>query len=269
MQQAQRPIHSLLHDDMRGAHTALDLVELAAVGHGPIPPEHPARPQGHYGPHLRADRKRAMQVSRLRRLDGKAPVVLRPPHRQELIRLRQGGDAGQAHLLHQPILQGVKESFDASLCLGRMRGDQLDAQVPERPSKLTRRGDAGSLLFHRRFRGGAIGRMLIRMDGKRNPVLFDVPLETVEGRHRPFILIEPGIHPAAHIIDVGHQDTARAAAFEPIMMGAIQLHQFAAVRAAGPPGAMRSRVPPEMLNPLRAQPAPQRLITECVSAPML
>ena len=65
MEQTEGAIHPLFYDDMRGAYTVLDLVELAAVGHGPIPPKHPARPQGQDGPHIRADRKRAMPAMRI------------------------------------------------------------------------------------------------------------------------------------------------------------------------------------------------------------
>ncbi len=228
MEQAEGAIHPLFYEDVGRPHVVLDVVALATVGHGPIPPENPAGPQGQPGPHLRAGWQGPMQIGRVRRRDG------------------------QAHLLDQPILQGVKEPFDAALGLRRVRENQLDAQIPQRPSKLTRRGDAGSLLLNRRFRRGAIGRMLIGIHGQGNPILLHVPLETVEGWHCPFILIEAGIHQAARIIDVGHQHTARAAPLEPIMMGAIQLHQFAAVRAASPPRAMGPRAPPEMTPPAPA-----------------
>ena len=46
------------------------------------------------------------------------------------------------------------------------------------------------------------------------------------------------------------------------MMGAIQLHQFATVCAAGPPRAVGAGAPPEMIDTLGPQPASQRLIAE-------
>ena len=38
MEQAECALHPLFHEDVSRPHTVLDLVELAAVGHGPIPP---------------------------------------------------------------------------------------------------------------------------------------------------------------------------------------------------------------------------------------
>ncbi len=43
------------------------------------------------------------------------------------------------------------------------------------------------------------------------------------------------------------------------MVRAIQLHQFAHMRLAGPPRPMRALAPPEVRHPLRQEPAPQRL----------
>ena len=57
MEDTQRPIHSLFHHDIRRLQAVLDLVELAAVGHGPISPEHPPGLQGKHRPHVRAGRQ--------------------------------------------------------------------------------------------------------------------------------------------------------------------------------------------------------------------
>lgn len=141
MEDAQRPIHTLFDQDMRRLQTVLDLIELAAVGHGPISPEHPPGLQGEHRPHVRAGRQGAMQIGHVRRVNGKSAIVPRQPGRQEPIRLRQGRNTREAHLLNQPILQRVKQPFDAALGLRRVGGNQLHAQLSHRPPKLTRGGE--------------------------------------------------------------------------------------------------------------------------------
>lgn len=88
MEDAQRPIHPLFHDDMRSAHPALNLVELATVGHGPISPEHSARLHREHGPHIRLRRQRPMQIGGVRRGHREPSVVPRQPGRQDEIRRR-------------------------------------------------------------------------------------------------------------------------------------------------------------------------------------
>ena len=82
-------------------------------------------------------------------------------------------------------LAGVNEPLDAALGLGRVGRDQLDAPIPERPSKLAHRRHAGSLFCHRRFPGGAIGHMRVGVHGQGNPIPLHVPLEPVEGGPGP------------------------------------------------------------------------------------
>jgi hypothetical protein len=41
MEQPQSAIHPLFYEDVGRPHAILNLVELAAVGHGPIPPKYP------------------------------------------------------------------------------------------------------------------------------------------------------------------------------------------------------------------------------------
>ena len=60
---------------------------------------------------------RSAQIGCVHRGNGKAPVELDQPRRQESIGVRQGRDAGHSHLLDQPILQPVKHAFDAPLGL--------------------------------------------------------------------------------------------------------------------------------------------------------
>lgn len=81
MQDAERPIHPFVDQDMRRPQAVLDLVELAAGRHGPIPPEHPPRLQGQHRPYVGVGRQGAMQIGRVRWGNGKPPIVLRQPGR--------------------------------------------------------------------------------------------------------------------------------------------------------------------------------------------
>ncbi|MBX3332457.1 MAG: hypothetical protein KF722_18825 [Nitrospira sp.] len=54
-------------------------------------------------------------------------------------------------------------------------------------------------------------------------------METVHCRDCSFMVIEPRKDPTAGIVDVRHQDTARTAPLEPVMMRPIELDQLAAV----------------------------------------
>ena len=131
-----------------------------------------------------------------------------------------------------------------------MGRDQLDPQLAQRPPKLTRGLHPGELLVHGGRGRRLIGRMLVRVDGQRNPILLHVALEAVHRRDRPFILVEPGKHPAARIVDVGHQHAAGPAPLEPVMVRAIQLDQFPHMGFPLPPRPMRALPPREMLDAL-------------------
>src|SRR5574339_937259 len=101
--------------------------------------------------------------------------------------------------------------------------------------------------------------MFVRVDRHGQAVLLHITLETVERGPGPFILIKPGKDPTAGIVDVGHQDTLRAAPLEPIMMGAIELHKFPHVSPPRPPGAVRPFASPKMRHASLPQPEPERL----------
>ena len=137
--------------------------------------------------------------------------------------------------------------------------DQLDPQLRQAPLKLTVRLPPGQLLVHRRLGRRFVGRMLVRVDGQGEAIPPHIASEALQGGHRAFILVEPGPHPTGGIVDIGQQDAAGAAPLEPVMVRAVQLHQFAHVGLARPPRPMRALAPPEVLHPLRQEPAPQRL----------
>ena len=59
-----------------------------------------------------------------------------------------------------------------------------------------------------------VGRMPVSIDREWNPLPRYVALEAVYRGDGPLILVEPGQHPAARIIDVGHQHTPGPAPLE-------------------------------------------------------
>ncbi len=81
---------------------------------------------------------------------------------QEGIGCLQGGDSGQAQFLGQPALPGFPEAFHASPGLGGVGGDELDADLGQRPFNL---GWAGGLLGLMRASAGASGHEVARPIG--------------------------------------------------------------------------------------------------------
>ena len=149
-----------------------------------------------------------MQIGGLGWLNGEALIVDRPIALQELICRLQRGNVREPHLLDHPILKGLKEPLHSPLGLRRVGRDQLDSQLTQCASKLTRGRHPGQLLLHGGRSQRLIGRMLVRIDGQRNSIALHIPHEAVHRRDRPFVLIESGIHSTGRIIDVGHQHTA-------------------------------------------------------------
>jgi hypothetical protein len=79
-----------------------------------------------------------MQIGGLGWLDRDAPIVDRQPLLDKPIRGLNRGDASQTQLFHSAILHRLKQSLYSPLGLGRVGRDQLDPQLAQRPSTLTR-----------------------------------------------------------------------------------------------------------------------------------
>jgi hypothetical protein len=99
-------------------------------------------------------------------------------------------------------------------------------------------------------------------------MLLHIALEANQRGHGTFILVEPGIHSAARIIDVGHQHTLRPTPLEPVMVRAVQLHHLAHVNFPCPPRSVWTLPSSEMRDPICPQPPPQGLSTEYDSMPL-
>src|SRR3954454_12221801 len=61
----------------------------------------------------------------------KAPIVVRHERRQDLVACFDRRDAGQPHLLHEPVLQGAVGALDPAFGLGCVGEEYVDVQLIE------------------------------------------------------------------------------------------------------------------------------------------
>jgi len=263
-----RPTHPLFDHDVGRSDIGSHRIELPVVRHRPVAAQAPCGLNAQAPVQLAARRTGPMQISGLRRRNGEALIVDRQIARQELIRRVQRGDAREPHLLDHPILKGLKEPLHPPLGLGGVGREQLDSQLAQRPPTLTRGLDPGQLLVHGEWGRRVIGRMFVRVDGQRNPIPSHVAREAVQRGDRPFLRVEPGKHSAARIVDVRHQHATRPAPLEPVMVRAIELHQFAHLRLPLPPRPVWALPPHEMTDPALPPPPPQGLVAEREPMPL-
>ena len=85
---------------------------------------------------LLAVQHRAMGVGRVLGWDGEVGVVVGDEARQEGIGRLDVGDAGQAQILNQAVLEGLIGPFDPPLGLGRVGVDGLDVEGLEGAGEL-------------------------------------------------------------------------------------------------------------------------------------
>ena len=245
-----RPVHVLFHQHVGGPEGVVDLLEPPLMREGDVLAQAPGRLDAEeHAVQRPACQPRPMQIGGLGRLDREAPIVERQPLLHEPIRCLERGDSRQAQLFHQAILNRLEQPLHPPLGLRRVGRDQLDPQLTQRPPKLTRGLYPRQLVFHGGLGRRLIGRMLVRVDGQRNPLLRHRALEAVQRRDGAFVRIESGQDPAARIVDVGHQHPVGAPALQPVMVRAIQLDEFPHVGFPLPPRPMRAPPPREMLAP--------------------
>jgi len=110
------------------------------------------------------------------RLDGAASIEPRQElGPEDLVGLVDRAGPGQRQFLDQPILGGGVEPFDASLGLGAVGEDQLDAQFVEGPAKLRldRLGIVAAVLAPE-------DAVAVGVEGDRPAVLSQISAEQVE-----------------------------------------------------------------------------------------
>ncbi len=183
-----RPIHALFHQHMGGPDRLVNLIESPLVRDGEVLAQASWSSSGTGCGPAPCARDGAMQISGLCWRHRNAPVVDRQIALQEPIRLLQGRDPRQPQLLDPPILKGPKEPLHPPLGLRGVGRDQLDSQLAQRSPTLTRGLHLRRVARPSGRRGGRLlGRRLVRIDGRRNPLPRHVALEAVHRRDRPFI----------------------------------------------------------------------------------
>jgi len=159
---------------------------------------------------------------------GKATVVTGQETSQDEIRVGKRSGAGEPQLTGQPVLEGAPEPLDAAFGLGRSSQEELDAELLEQPSKLSRPLSAGELLVKARF---SVGRaeedpMAIGIDGERNAFSLDRLAHQLEIPLGVFLLAKQGPgHLTRRVVDPAHQAEPGTAALEPVVATGINLQQ--------------------------------------------
>src|SRR6185437_9118239 len=157
--------------------------------------------------------------------------------RVEIARLGQAEFAGEAVLEHAP------EAFDAAFGLGSLGGDEGDAELRESAAELSGLAPAGELFVERpAIVVAGEDAAAIAVKGDRDAVASQEALEQVKialGGFRGEEL--RGEDFAGSIVLHAQGGEQRAAAFEPVVRRAVQLHEFTFAGRAQAALAMRGR----------------------------
>ena len=176
--------------------------------------------------------------------------------RQEHVAGRNGIDAAQPHLLHQPILQRAMGPFHAAFGLRGVGTNDVDIQRVQRPAKLGHAiAGGGILLVDPEYA------MLVGVERHRLAIALQISAgrgKIIEGA---LALDKLQMHqPAGGIVDVDEQGALWSAALEPPVLRAINLDQLAQAIAPIPRLMHRLQPCPAILPQARRHhPLPQRL----------
>ena len=158
-----------------------------------------------------------------------AAVVVGEEQAQHGIGGVQIASLSEAQLAAQTILEHAPETFDAAFGLGTASGDEGDAELLQRASELGGLTFSGELFFHRpevvvAYEDAAV----IAIEGEWDTAVTQQLAEQGEIAGGGFGGKElSGEDFTGSIVLQAERSEARAAAFEPIVGRAIQLHQFA------------------------------------------
>src|SRR3990172_5393630 len=157
-----------------------------------------------------------------------AAVVAGQELPQDPVGLLQGAGPGPgpAQRLEQPVLQGSEEAFDAPLGLRGVSRDELDAQLIGQAPELASSAFPGQFLLQGGLFGALEDGVAIGIEGQGEAVaLHDLPQQQeVSGG----ILLGPEEgegYLSGGVVDGCDQDQSRSAAFEPIVIAAVQLEE--------------------------------------------
>ena len=183
MQDPHGPIHPFFDDDVRGPQAVVDLVELPAVGDGPIPPEHASGLHGEDPAHICVGRKGPMQIGRLRGCTAKRRLYCASQAGKNRLASASVAMPAKRISLISRSCRVLKSRSMRPLACGEWAGINSTPEVPQRPPKLTRGRHSRPVAPPRSAGRRVIGRMLVRIERERNAIALDVALEAVEGGH--------------------------------------------------------------------------------------
>ena len=166
-----------------------------------------------------------VQISRLARCHGEAPVVLLQVRAQPFVGLLDACDALQPQCFAQAVLQRLEQPLHPALGLWRVGADGLDVKLQQRALELRRLG-----VFGVGFGEDAVA---VAVQGQRRAVaLYDL-VQHGEVRLGGFLWRElRAKHLACSVVDEGDQAALVSTALEPVVVAAVDLHQLAHAGAA-------------------------------------
>ena len=162
------------------------------------------------------------------RAAGEAAVVVGHEDSQHGVGGVEIARLSQAEFAAQTILQYAPEAFDAAFGLGTAGGNEGNAELIERATELSGLAFSGELFFHRpEVVVADEDAAVITIKGERRAVAAQQLAEQGEIAGSGFGGEELGGEdfPGGIVLQT-ESGEARAAAFEPVMRGAIELHQF-------------------------------------------
>lgn len=176
-----------------------------------------------------------MKIGLIPRLSSEAPVVFREIVPEEPVGLLPALDPLKTHLFDEAVLEGPKESLNASFCLGGIGMDHIHSQFLQGPFKLGPGAFALELFLQGRLPSGFVGRKLIDVDTLREAVAQGVAVEALHSRESAFVIIETGEGLIVGIIDVTHEHQLRPPSLQPVMVRAIDLDHLSRALLTLPP----------------------------------
>ena len=165
----------------------------------------------------------------LTRRAGEAAIVIGDEAGQHGVSRIEIASMGQAKFAGKTVLEDAPEALDAAFGLGSLRGDEGDAELSESAAELSGLAPAGKLFVDRPvvvIAGEDAAAITVEGDG--NTIATQEALEKVEIALGGFRGEEPsGEDFAGGIILHSQGGEQRAAAFEPVVRGAVELHELA------------------------------------------
>ncbi len=180
--------------------------------------------------------ERTIHRVRIGRGVSKARMVAREEAGQDRVGVVEGARAGAAELAAQAIVDGAPEAFDPAFGLGGGRGDPADAHLAEGAADVGERALVAAQLQieGQRLAGIALeDAVAIGVEGDRTAGVTEQLAQHPQIAVGVFLLAEEGRgHVVRGVVDRAMEDERGPAAFEPVVMAGIELHQQARLACA-------------------------------------